>query len=70
MPTPGSVSRFTTAPPASENQIMRIVYLTLGFFILLNIGAACRTPQPVPEECEQLSGGLIRCNAEPARRHG
>jgi len=49
---------------------MRIVYLTLGFFILLNIGAACRTPQAVPEECEQLSGGLIRCNAQPARRHG
>jgi len=45
---------------------MRIVYLALGLFILLNIGAVCRTPQAPPEGCEQISGGLIRCDRRPA----
>lgn len=49
---------------------MRIVYLTLGVFILLNIGAICRTPQAVPENCEPVSGGLIHCAGGKARRHG
>lgn len=49
---------------------MRIVYLTLGFFILFNIGAACRTPQALPEDCKQLSGGLIRCDGASPRDHG
>ena len=40
---------------------MRVVYLTLGFFILLNIGAACRTPQVVAQNCTAVSGGLVHC---------
>ncbi|MCB1800754.1 MAG: hypothetical protein KDI82_03605 [Gammaproteobacteria bacterium] len=30
---------------------MRIIYLTLGFFILLGIGAACRTPPLTAGNC-------------------
>jgi len=40
---------------------MRILYLTLGVFILINIGAACRMPPGPADGCEQLGGGLVRC---------
>ena len=30
---------------------MRMIYLTLGFFILLGIGAACRTPPVTFSDC-------------------
>lgn len=30
---------------------MRTIYLTLGFFILLGIGAACRTPPVAHADC-------------------
>lgn len=48
---------------------MRIVYLTLGFFVLLNIGVACRTGQPAAENCTQVSAGLVHCMGEQARQH-
>ncbi|WP_164513276.1 hypothetical protein [Thiosocius teredinicola] len=47
---------------------MRIVYLTLGFFILLGIGAACRTPPPLGEDCESVGGGLVRCERPVGER--
>jgi len=40
---------------------MRILYLTLGVFILFNIGAACRTPPAVADGCERVAGGLVHC---------
>lgn len=30
---------------------MRTIYLTLGFFILLGIGATCRTPPVAHTDC-------------------
>ena len=30
---------------------MRTIYLTLGFFILLGIGATCRTPPVAHADC-------------------
>ena len=30
---------------------MRMIYLTLGFFVLLGIGAACRTPPVLHSDC-------------------
>jgi hypothetical protein len=44
---------------------MRIPYLILVFFVLLGIGATCRTPALLPDECEPVAGGLVRC-AGPA----
>ncbi len=40
---------------------MRMVYLTLGLMVLLNIGANCRTPQITDEKCTPLSSGLVHC---------
>ena len=40
---------------------MRVIYLTLGFFVLIGIGASCRTPSVLPDDCERLAGGLVRC---------
>ncbi len=40
---------------------MRIIYLTLGLYVLINIGAACRTPVVLAEGCERISGGLVHC---------
>jgi len=40
---------------------MRVVYLTLGLFILFNIGAACRTPPAQTNGCEVVSSGLVHC---------
>lgn len=48
---------------------MRIIYLTLGLFVLLNIGAVCRTTQPLSENCTPVSGGLVRCMGEETRHH-
>ena len=44
---------------------MRIPHLMLVFFVLLGIGATCRTPAPLPPGCEPVAGGLVRC-AGPA----
>lgn len=60
---------FANAPGPPETNSMRIVYLTLGLFILLNIGAACRTPPPAPEGCELVSTGLLHCEEDAAPRH-
>lgn len=40
---------------------MRVVYITLGLFILFNIGVACRTPAQVAEGCEPVGSGLVHC---------
>lgn len=40
---------------------MRIIYLTLGLYILINIGAACRTPVEIAEGCERVGSGLVHC---------
>jgi hypothetical protein len=48
---------------------MRIVYITLGIFVLLNIGVVCRTPHPVAENCTPVSGGLIHCTEEKTPEH-
>ena len=40
---------------------MRVVYLTLGLIILLNIGANCRTPQVTDKDCTPLASGLLHC---------
>lgn len=32
---------------------MRVIYLTLGLFILLGIAATCRTPPLLPAGCAQ-----------------
>ena len=41
---------------------MRVLYLVLLFFILLNIGAVCRTPSTaIPEHCEAVASGLLHC---------
>jgi hypothetical protein len=32
---------------------MRVIYLTLGLFILLGIAATCRTPPLLPAGCPQ-----------------
>lgn len=43
---------------------MRIVYLTLALFVLLNIGANCRTPPVTGENCTSASAGLVVCEGE------
>jgi len=48
---------------------MRIIYLTLGLFVLFNIGTVCRTAQPLAKNCTPVSGGLIHCTAEEPRHH-
>ncbi len=40
---------------------MRMLYLTLGLFLLLDIGAVCRSPSTLPAGCEPASGGLAHC---------
>lgn len=49
---------------------MRILYLTLGVFILINLGAACRTPAGPADGCERLGGGLVRCDQSEGRVGG
>ncbi|MDJ0738947.1 MAG: hypothetical protein QNJ91_04480 [Gammaproteobacteria bacterium] len=41
---------------------MRTIYLTLGFFMLLGIGAACRTPPLVADDCTTDPRG-VECRA-------
>lgn len=40
---------------------MRIIYLTLAFFVLLGIGAACRTPPLLHADCapDEAAGGCV-----------
>jgi hypothetical protein len=38
---------------------MRIVYLTLGLFVLLNLGVDCRMPPLAPADCRAVAGGLV-----------
>lgn len=59
---------FANKPEAPETFRMRFVYLTLGLFILLNIGAACRTPSPPPQGCEHVSAGLLHCKGDGEQR--
>lgn len=35
---------------------MRVIYLTLAFFVLLGIGATCRTPPLLSGECTPGNG--------------
>jgi hypothetical protein len=51
-----------------ETDRMRIVYLTLGLFILLNIGAACRTEAPEAAGCERVAAGLVHCKDDGGGR--
>ncbi len=44
---------------------MRIIYLTLALFVLLNIGANCRTPPVKGHDCTPASAGLAVCQGEP-----
>ena len=43
---------------------MRIIYLTLALFVLLNIGANCRTPPVEERDCTPASAGLAVCQGE------
>jgi hypothetical protein len=49
---------------------MRIVYLTLAVFVLINVGAACRTPPALPGDCERVAGGLVRCAPDTGSNRG
>jgi hypothetical protein len=49
---------------------MQIPYLMLVFFVLLGIGATCRTPSLLPENCERVAGGLVRCAGPSADPRG
>lgn len=40
---------------------MRVIYLTLAVFILLGIGAACRTPGLSPADCPEGVSDPARC---------
>ena len=48
---------------------MRMIYLTLGFFILLGIGAACRTPPVTLSDCAPGKQGT-ECPPAQIRDHG
>ena len=43
---------------------MRIIYLTLALFVLLGIGATCRTPPVKAQNCTPSSAGLVVCTEE------
>lgn len=45
---------------------MRVVYLTLGLFILLGVGATCRTPPLLPQACVS---GPASCETERPNGH-
>jgi hypothetical protein len=49
---------------------MRIVYFTLGLFILFNIGAACRTVPPETTGCQRISAGLVHCKDDGGGNDG
>jgi hypothetical protein len=65
----GGPGRIAIGYLATETVGMRIIYLTLGLFVLFNIGAICRTAQPMAENCTAVSGGLIHCKGEETRHH-
>lgn len=46
---------------------MRVILLTLAVFVMLGIGATCRTPIAVAEGCERLSSSLVHCPSPSAR---
>lgn len=45
---------------------MRVIYLTLAIFMLLGIGAACRTPGLSALDCPEGISDPARCSG-PAR---
>jgi hypothetical protein len=47
---------------------MRVIYLTLGLFILLGIGAACRTPPLIHSDCIPGAGDAACPPAENVDR--
>ena len=49
-----------------ETFCMRIVYLTFAAFVLLGIGATCRTTAEVPAGCERLGNNLVHCPKTPS----
>lgn len=44
---------------------MRVVYLALAAFLILNLGIACRTPAVVAAGCESPASGLVFCPKTP-----
>jgi hypothetical protein len=40
---------------------MRMILLALAAFLILGIGATCRTPTVIADGCERLGGGLVHC---------
>jgi len=40
---------------------MRVIYLTLAFFIVLGISAACRTPPLVADNCRSSGDDPAAC---------
>jgi hypothetical protein len=44
---------------------MRVIYLTLAIFIMLGIGAACRTPGLSPADCPQDISDPALCPGAP-----
>jgi hypothetical protein len=50
-----------------ETDTMRVIFLTFAAFVMLGIGATCRTPAVVAEGCERLSGNLVHCPQAPDR---
>lgn len=45
---------------------MRTIYLILGVFVLMGVGAACRTPALVPADCAEFVPGLAQCPPQTA----
>ena len=48
---------------------MRVIYLTLAFFVLLGIGATCRTPSMLSRDCAP-NNGASQTDAECSRPRG
>ncbi|MCB1790692.1 MAG: hypothetical protein KDJ24_10380 [Gammaproteobacteria bacterium] len=42
---------------------MRVIYLTLAFFILLGIGMACRTPAMLAADCTDAQPAHAACES-------
>ena len=42
---------------------MRVIYMTLAIFIVLGIGAACRTPGLSPADCPEGIEDPARCGS-------
>ena len=54
---------------AFDTKTMRVIYLVLGFFVLFGVAATCRTPSDLPDDCERLDGGLVRCTNPAGNGH-